>query len=194
MGTSDPSTISGTGTVKTVYAVKLLAPILQKICVVTAVHTDGFAKGISIVPLSAANTALLKAVGAVYRDVFQSKPWSKPWTEHQAQLRLRKLLRAPASFGLAAMVDGEAVGCAVVRGEPCAKAWRGVLHELFVRADRRSEGVGHRLVQEVRAECLRRGFRTLIATTHREADAVRFLKGQGFQEQPTVVHLGLSLA
>lgn len=89
--------------------------------------------------------------------------------------------------------DGQVVGClqlAILPGLSSQGASRGIIEDVRVVSDRRSQGVGERLVRWAIGEALANGCKLLELFTHESRiDAQRFYKRLGFQPS----HVGMTM-
>ncbi|PYF01980.1 L-amino acid N-acyltransferase YncA [Rhodopseudomonas faecalis] len=89
--------------------------------------------------------------------------------------------------------DGQVVGClqlAILPGLSSQGASRGIIEDVRVVSDRRSQGVGERLVRWAIGEALANGCKLLELFTHESrVDAQRFYKRLGFQPS----HVGMTM-
>lgn len=99
--------------------------------------------------------------------------------------RFRRFLADPAGFALIALSDGMAIGYALVALRPAVYNEGGhvaTLDELYVRPERRSEGIGAVLLARVVAESRRRGAGEMhINVDSGDTDARRFYERHGFR-------------
>ena len=89
--------------------------------------------------------------------------------------------------------DGQVVGClqlAILPGLSSQGASRGLIEDVRVVSDRRSQGVGERLVRWAIGEALANGCKLLELFSHESrVDAQRFYKRLGFQPS----HVGMTM-
>ncbi len=89
--------------------------------------------------------------------------------------------------------DGQVIGClqlAILPGLSSQGASRGIIEDVRVVSDRRSQGVGERLVRWAIGEALANGCKLLELFTHESRiDAQRFYKRLGFQPS----HVGMTM-
>ncbi|MGO3927283.1 GNAT family N-acetyltransferase [Rhodopseudomonas pseudopalustris] len=89
--------------------------------------------------------------------------------------------------------DGQVIGClqlAILPGLSSQGASRGIIEDVRVVSDRRSQGVGERLVRWAIGEALANGCKLLELFTHESrVDAQRFYKRLGFQPS----HVGMTM-
>ncbi len=105
----------------------------------------------------------ITAVVELVRDLAEFEGLS-----HECEMtddRLRAALFGPAAavFGHVAEVDGEIAGCALwFLSFSTFRGTHGIyLEDLFVRPDRRGDGLGRALLAELAQECVRRGYSRL---------------------------------
>lgn len=88
---------------------------------------------------------------------------------------------------------GEVVGClqlAFLPGLSSQGASRGIIEDVRVRSDCRSQGIGERMVRWAIGEALAKGCKLLELVTHESrTDAQRFYKRLGFQAS----HVGMTM-
>ena len=89
--------------------------------------------------------------------------------------------------------DGQVIGClqlAILPGLSSQGASRGIIEDVRVVSDRRSQGVGERLVRWAIGEALANGCKLLELFTHESrVDVQRFYKRLGFQPS----HVGMTM-
>ncbi len=60
----------------------------------------------------------IQKCASLYTQVFSSPPWSEPWTDEEADNRLRYLMDSKGFFGFLAEKDGKTIGFVLGTTEP----------------------------------------------------------------------------
>lgn len=90
---------------------------------------------------------LAKAMSKAYSD----EPWNEKWTDDRAVRRISAILSNYRAAGIAAVEDGVIIGGLLGYVDPYAEEDFFFVSEIFVIPERKMQGVGRRLLEEMDA-------------------------------------------
>jgi ribosomal protein S18 acetylase RimI-like enzyme len=136
----------------------------------------------------------LDACADLYVRVFAEPPWSEDWRPAEARDHLSHTIGTPGFVGLVA-VDESARIVGMVTGSCRANAAGSfaLLDDMFVDVPVRNQGIGRRLMDEVKRQLKSSGCVAVGLLTHRTSQAAAFYRRYGFQEDSDVRFMLLGL-
>lgn len=126
-------------------------------------------------------------------QVFNEAPWNDRWERETAARYLLDFFRTPGFKGILATEGGEVLG--FLFGAKRAW-WSGdefFIHEMCVRGDRQSQGIGKALLERLLEELNADGVAHVSLLTDRGIPAEEFYKRNGFAEIDRLVFMSRGL-
>ena len=88
----------------------------------------------------------IQKCASLYAQVFSSSPWSEPWTDEEADNRLRYLMDSKGFLGFLAEKDGKTIGFVLGTTEPFVGGNAFYLREMCVCPTEQGRGIGKELI------------------------------------------------
>lgn len=122
------------------------------------------------------------ALLAGFVDAYNRPPWNDAWSLATAAVYLGELRGIPRSATLVAVADSQFVGATTFH----ARTWQDeseiYIDEFFVAPAAQRRGVGHALMEGIRAFAADAGISDLVLLTDRDVPAFDFYRAHGFRE------------
>lgn len=125
---------------------------------------------------------VLESCAQILVDAYNGEPWNDNWTIEKALEKLCCFYNSPKFIGLQALVDGKLVGCCIGNIEPYYTGDYYYLKEMFVSPAFQKQGIGHYLMEEIKAELSKLGIETIILFTGKGLFPYDFYLKSGFAE------------
>lgn len=136
----------------------------------------------------------LDACADLYVRVFAEPPWNEVWRPEEARDHLAHTVGTPGFVGLVAVDENERIVGMVTGSCRTNAAGRfALLDDMFVDVPLRSQGIGHRLMDELKQQLKSNGCLGVGLLAQRTSRAAEFYRRYGFQEDPDVRFMLLSL-
>lgn len=122
----------------------------------------------------------LSACAKAFVAIFNDEPWYDEWTFEQAEQYLSDFYHTPNFLGILALEKGGIIG--FVYGVTRVW-WRGnefYIHEMGVKKERRREGIGRALLEQLITELEGSDISNFALLTDRGMPAEEFYKKNGF--------------
>ncbi len=129
----------------------------------------------------------------LYVSVFAEPPWNEEWTPADARRHLEQTFKTPGFVGLVAL-EGERIVGVVTGVSRCGATGDYVLlDDMFVDHTLRGQGIGRRLMQELKQRLTQQGVIALALFTQATSHAADFYRSYGFEEDPNLRFMLLGL-
>ena len=92
---------------------------------------------------------------------YSETPWNERWTNEKARRRISGILSNVESLGIAAVEDNRIVGGILGYVEPYAEEDFFFVSELFVVPEKKKQGIGRQLLNQLKEELKKRGIHTI---------------------------------
>jgi aminoglycoside 6'-N-acetyltransferase I len=130
---------------------------------------------------------------ALYVSVFAEPPWNEEWTPADARRHLEQTCKTPGFVGLVALDGGHIVGVVTGVSRCGATGDYVLLDDMFVDHTVRGQGIGRRLIEELKQRVARQGAIALALFTQATSHAADFYRRYGFEEDPNLRFMLLGL-
>ena len=136
--------------------------------------------------------AILESCAQLLVDAYNAEPWNDNWTTGKALEKLTCFYRSPKFLGWTASRDGQLLGCCVGNIEPYFTGDYFYLKEMFVPLAAQRQGIGARLMENLKAHLDSIGIGTIILFTGKDVFPFNFYLKKGFQEMENMrmMHFG----
>lgn len=111
------------------------------------------------------------AMAEAMRQSYAEEPWREQWSRHRAVRRLQAILSGYGAFGLAAVEQGEIIGCVLGFVDPYAEEDFFFVSELFVVPAWKRKGVGTRLLSALEERLKAEGIGTMQLISIKDNEA-----------------------
>lgn len=138
---------------------------------------NGFSRREGICPISHND---LESLAESYMRTFNGSPWFDKWDIKTAYDRLHDLYRSSGSYGLAVWQEGEPLGAVMGVMEKYFDGDVFRIIELWTDPDHRGEGLGRRLLEEMKSWVFGNGGVRLYLITLKTTETVGFYEHCGF--------------
>lgn len=124
---------------------------------------------------------MLDELTDLFLDVFNAPPWNDTWQRDQARTRLRDIMKRPKFFGIAQYDGDRMVGMVMGHGEQSDDGVHFQILELCTANDRKGEGIGSNLLDELTDFLDRQGITAVYLLTMRGEGTEEFYSRHGFR-------------
>lgn len=111
---------------------------------------------------------------------YAEAPWHENWTNEKALRRVRGILSNFEALGIAAIEDNCIVGGLLGYVDPYAEEDFFFVSELFVVPEKKKQGIGRKLLEQLKEELKKRGIHTIQLVSIE--DNVAFYKKCGLEK------------
>ena len=129
----------------------------------------------------------LQACAQVYCSAFSAPPWHENWTEAVAQKRVSELMCTPMSRGFVCEENSRITAFAAGRMMTYLHGTEYVLDEFCVAYDVQGQGIGRKLMQQIRTVMRENGCRSIVLNTTKGYPSERFYERNGFVHSPDMI-------
>lgn len=131
----------------------------------------------------------IPAVAALYVASFNAPPWNDHWTVETASKRLTQMLRRDSAYGLLAYDEQGLCGLILGDEEQFYDGAQFQIREFCVANDRRGQGLGTQIYQELEQRLRQRGISQIVLYTLRHPAAEGFYQRVGMQTSEEIVFM-----
>jgi GNAT superfamily N-acetyltransferase len=128
----------------------------------------------------------LEECAQLYVRVFAEPPWSEEWTPQDARRHLEQTHQTPGFVGLVALDGDQIVGVITGTSRCGATGDYVLLDDMFVDHERRGQGIGRQLMDELKQRLAQQGVIAVALFTQSTSRAAAFYRTYGFQEDPNL--------
>ncbi len=121
-----------------------------------------------------------------FMRTFNAPPWNDTWTEKTASDRLYELYRMPGSYGLVFWNDHKPIGAVLGREDTYFDGIFFQIIECWVEPAHQGQGIGKKLVAELKEILQSRGIKKIYLTTLHTDATVKFYERCGFTTDPAL--------
>jgi GNAT superfamily N-acetyltransferase len=118
----------------------------------------------------------------LYVRVFAEPPWTEVWTLEDARKHLEQTVTTPGFVGLIAEEGGRITGVVTGTSRCGATGDYALLDDMFVDHERRGQGIGRQLLDELKRRLVNEGVIAIALFTQASSRAAAFYRTYGFQE------------
>ncbi len=129
----------------------------------------------------------------LYVRVFAEPPWSEEWLPQDARRHLEQTLKTPGFVGLVAEEGERVVGVVTGTSRCGATGDYALLDDMFVDHDLRGQGIGRRLMDELKRRLAQQGVIAVALFAQATSHAADFYRAYGFLEDPDLRFMLLGL-
>ncbi|HEX6819429.1 MAG TPA: GNAT family N-acetyltransferase [Ktedonobacterales bacterium] len=135
----------------------------------------------------------LDACAELYVRVFAEPPWNEEWQPAEAREHLRHTVKTPGFVGMVAVDGDRVVGMVTGSCRSHAAGHFAMLDDMFVDVPLRGQGIGQRLMDELKGHLKATDCIAVGLLTQRTSRAAAFYRRYGFVEDPSVRFMLLDL-
>lgn len=125
----------------------------------------------------------IQKCASLYSQFFSSPPWSEPWTDEEADNRLRYLMDSKGFFGFLAEKDGKTIGFVLGTTEPFVGGNAFYLREMCVCPTEQGRGIGKELIAYLHTALVSLDVSRSYLITQRGGHAARFYEKNGYIQE-----------
>lgn len=129
----------------------------------------------------------------LYVRVFAEPPWSEVWRTEEARHHLDHTVQTPGFVGMVALEGERIIGVITGSCRTNAAGSFALLDDMFVDHPMRNQGIGHRLMDEMKQHLKANGCIAVGLFTQHTSRAAGFYRQYGFQEHPDLRFMLLGL-
>lgn len=124
---------------------------------------------------------MLNELAELFVETFNAPPWNDMWTEEQARVRLRDIIRMPNFCGAAEYREGKLVALIMGHGEMSFDGIHFQILEFCVANDMKGQGIGGEMLNEFMEYLERKGVTSVYLLTMRGKASEDFYAAHGFE-------------
>jgi GNAT superfamily N-acetyltransferase len=132
----------------------------------------------------------LAPASELFVTIFNGKPWEEGWTTRTAKKRLEEFLKLPNFVGLCCYEQEELLGFVLGNKEQWFTGSHFQLKEMGVKPTRQREGIGTKLMKQLRENLKQTEVEAIYLLTARGSQAEKFYRQNGFEVSDGMVVMG----
>lgn len=135
----------------------------------------------------------LETCSAIYIDTFNREPWNDNWTKDTSYKRLKDIYDTPGFFGLVVFDNEELIAAVLGNLEQWFEGYMYNLKEMFVKYDKKGEGVGSVLMTELEKYLLQMGTTSINLFTSKGDLTEKFYLKNGYSSEDDMIMMSKSI-